>query len=136
MLFRLLRLFFKLRLFRITRRPLREQSYLPAGIRLRTADEKELLRYCGESEIQLPEHHVRAAFARGDLCAVAFVGGRLVGYEWFAHGWSPHIDSVWVEFDTNARYGYKQFVRPQYRGRRIAAGLSTHADDWYRGSGC
>src|SRR4051812_15144219 len=136
MLFRLLRQFLNLHLFRITRRHLREQPYLPPGIRFRTAYERELLRYCGDTEMQLQENHVRAAFARGDLCAVAFIGSRLVGYEWFAHGRAPHIDSVWVEFDTDARYGYKQFVLPQYRGRRIAAGLSTHADNWYRGSGC
>ena len=132
----LLRRFLNLNLFRITSRPLREQPYRPTGIRIRSAEEKEMLQYCGEPEMQLPEGHVRAAFARGDLCAVAFHGSRLVGYEWFANGRTPHIDSVWVDFDTSARYAYKQFVHPQYRGRRVAAGLSTCLDNWYRRSGC
>jgi len=132
MLFNLLGRFLKVYFFRITSRPLREQHYQPSGIRLRQVDETELLPYCGDPEMQLPAGHVRAAFARGDLCAAAFDGSRLAGYEWFAHGRAPHVDSVWVEFAADARYGYKQFVRPQYRGRRIAAGLSTLVDDWHR----
>jgi GNAT superfamily N-acetyltransferase len=135
MLFNLLGRFLKIHVFRITSRPLREQSYQPAGIRLRQVDEAELLPYCADPEMQLPVDHVRAAFARGDVCAAAFDGGRLAGYEWFAHGRAPHIDSVWVEFAADARYAYKQFVRAQYRGRRIAAGLSTHVDDWHRRRG-
>ncbi|MEO8157955.1 MAG: GNAT family N-acetyltransferase [Betaproteobacteria bacterium] len=95
-----------------------------------------LLPHCADAGLQLTESHVRAAYGRGDLCVAAFDGDYLVGYQWFAFGPTPHIDGVWVDFNTSVRYGYKQFVRPEYRGRHIAAGLSTHCDRTCVQRGC
>jgi len=72
---------------------------------------------------------VRAAFERGDLCIGALDGARLVGYLWIGFSATPHVGGVWVDFNPRARYSYKSFVRPAYRGRRIVQGLYVVADD-------
>lgn len=100
----------------------------PAGIHFGIVNEAQLLPHCAHAELELSERHVREASARGDLCVGAFDGGRLVGYQWLAFRPTPHVGGVWVEFDPRARYSYKKFVHPDYRGQRIAAGLSSHAD--------
>lgn len=97
-------------------------------ILVRLMTQAALLPHCADPELELPEPQVRAAFGRGDLCVGALHGAKLVGYQWLAFGPTPHVDGIWVEFDPRSRYSYKKFVRPQYRGRRIAARLSRHAD--------
>ena len=99
-------------------------------------NERELLPHCANPDLNLPRAFVRAAFARGDICVAAFDGSRLVGYQWLAFGPAPHIDGIWVDCYRTARYGYKQFVIPEYRGQRIAAALCTHGDSWSRRRGC
>jgi GNAT superfamily N-acetyltransferase len=107
-----------------------------AHVRYAVMKADELIAHCADRELELSSAQVRAAFARGDLCVGALDGETLVGYEWFAFGPTPHVKGVCVEFDFGARYGYKQFVRPAYRGRRIAAGLSSHGDYWCMRRGC
>ena len=140
MLVRRLRRYLGLQLCRIVSRPLSEDASavgrLSTHISCRLMGERELLPYCTDPELELSERHVRSALARGDLCVAAFDGACLVGYEWFAFGPTPHIDGVWVEFDARARYSYKKFVRPGYRGQRIGPGLSSHGDRWCMQRGC
>ena len=61
----------------------------------------------------------KAALRRGDVCIGVTEAGRPVGYVWFAFGNTPHIHGAWVRLAAGARYLYKAFIRPQYRGRRI-----------------
>ncbi len=102
----------------------------PVNISCRFIDERELIAYCVDPGLELHPTFASSAFDRGDRCVAAFDGGRLIGYEWVAFGPTPHIDGVWVAFDFRARYSYKKFVLPQYRGRHIAGALSVHADRW------
>ncbi len=106
------------------------------NISFRVIEKRDLLPYCADPELELCDPFVRAAFDRGDWCVAAFDGNALIGYHWLAFGPAPHIDGVWVACDARARYGYKQFVRPQYRGRRIAGRLSTHCDALCAQRGC
>jgi GNAT superfamily N-acetyltransferase len=128
---RRLKLHFGLEVFRVVTRPLAATG-APEGrlkhIRYGLLSETETLPHCADLELELPESHVRAAFRRGDLCVGAIHGEKLVGYQWLAFGPTPHVDGVWVAFDRRSRYSYKKFVRSDYRGQRIAAGLSSHAD--------
>jgi GNAT superfamily N-acetyltransferase len=78
---------------------------------------------------------VREAAQRGDLCVGALAAGTLAGYVWFAREQAPHVQGVWVRVPERAIYRYKAFVRPQYRGRRIAPALDTFAERLLGGSG-
>jgi GNAT superfamily N-acetyltransferase len=90
--------------------------------------EAELLRWCSEPELELNEQRVRSALARGDLCLGAFHGERLVGYQWIGLGSTPHVAGLWVQVKPDDCYIYKKFVRPAYRGQRIAGQLNVHAN--------
>lgn len=123
-----------LQLCRVVCRPLADAPghEAPGDVVFRLASEAELLPHCADPELELSARHVREACGRGDLCVIAFRGEKLVGYQWLAFRSTPHVAGVWVEFDSRARYSYKKFVRPECRGQRIAAGLSTHADQFCR----
>ncbi|MGH8669909.1 MAG: hypothetical protein ACREUN_00195 [Burkholderiales bacterium] len=98
------------------------------GFTYRALLEPEALACCADAELELRPDAVQAAFARGDVCLAALEGARVVGYVWLAFGPAPHTRGTWVHFDPQARYSYKKFVRPAYRGRRIAHGLNALAD--------
>ena len=136
MLIRSMRRCLGLHLYRVVSRPLGHEPSPPGRIDYRLMDERELLPHFEDPDLELFEPHVRSAFARGDLCVGALEGELLVGYQWLAFGPTPHTDGVWVDFAPEARYGYKQFVRPEYRGSRIAAALSAYGDPWCRRRGC
>jgi GNAT superfamily N-acetyltransferase len=95
----------------------------------RLMTEAEMLGYCDDCELELTPEKVRSAFGRGALCVGALHDDALLGYIWLAFGSTPHVGGVWVDFPPDARYSYKSFVRPLWRGRRIAAGLAAHADE-------
>ena len=99
-----------------------------ADLEFRALRACELLRWCRDPALELEPEQVRAAWLRGDRCLGALHGERLVGYLWLAYGPTPHTDGLWVEFHPDARYSYKKFVLPDYRGKRTAHGLSALAD--------
>jgi hypothetical protein len=125
-----LRGYLGLNLCRIVSRPLSQDEIavdkLNSHIFYRPIGEQELLQHCADPELVLSPRYIRLACARGDLCVAAFDGTRLVGYQWFAFGATPHVDGVWVDFSPGACYCYNQFVRPAHRGQHIAAGLTTY----------
>ena len=123
-------------LCRVVSRPLGCEQTPPGPIHYCLMGERDLLPHCADADLELSERHVRSAFSRGDLCVGAFAGERLVGYEWLAFRATPHIDGVWVDFDPGSRYGYKKFVLPEFRGQRIAAGLSAYGDPSCLRRGC
>lgn len=56
-------------------------------------------------------------FERNDHCAVAIVGGRIVGYEWFCDKPS-HLEERYaykVEIAPDAIYAYDAFILPEHR---------------------
>jgi GNAT superfamily N-acetyltransferase len=95
----------------------------------RMLGEAELLAWCADPELELGESMVRGALAKGDSCVGAFIDGRLVGYVWLAFGPGAYNGEVRVLIDSQSRYTYKLFVRPGYRGQRIARRLHDRAAD-------
>ena len=90
--------------------------------------EPDVLQYCATPGLDLEPARVRAAFARGDVCAAAFDSGALVGYCWFAFAPVPHLDGVWVDFHEEGVWMYKSLVLPSHRGRGIAPALYRATD--------
>ena len=115
--------------YRVLCRPLsRVPAEPPAGIVLRPLDEQVMLEHCADPELQLSAQKSKAAFSRGETCIGALDGGRLAGYAWFAFRAAPHVNGIWMDFDPRVIYTYRAFVRPGYRGRRIAPALYRFAD--------
>lgn len=88
----------------------------------------EMLQRCADPALELSPAKAAAAFARGEICAGALDGERLAGYAWFAFAPTPHVDGLWMDFDADVAYTYRTFVRPEHRGRGIAAALYRLAD--------
>jgi GNAT superfamily N-acetyltransferase len=101
---------------------------VPGGLALGMLGKLDLVPYCREIGLDLPAEKAEAAFARGDLCAGAFEGARLVGYCWFAFSPLPHLDGVWVDFHREGVWIYKSFVLASHRGRGIASALYRFTD--------
>jgi GNAT superfamily N-acetyltransferase len=101
-----------------------EGRVLKGILEYRLMSEADLLPWSREPVLELKESMLRAAFARGDRCVGAFAGDRLVGYVFFAFQATPYSGDIWVDFDKRARYAYKAFLLPAYRGRR--AGLELY----------
>ena len=117
-----------LEVWQLLMRPLRRDAATPpTGIEMRTVSAEEMALW-DESELAVTPTKAAQAFARGDLCVGAFDGTRLIGYAWFASRPAPHVDGLWMAFDSNAVYIYRALVRPEYRGRGIAPALYHFAD--------
>jgi len=114
----------------VTTRPLFEAPRLlpPEGIEVRYPTREELQAAAGRGDMMLDGPRLDDALARGDLCSAAFDGNRMIGYAWSAFRTAPHIDDIWIEFQPPYRYGYKSFVLPEYRGRRVSNGMATQSD--------
>jgi GNAT superfamily N-acetyltransferase len=119
-----------LRLFRFYARAVASDKagLASAGLEVRALQAEAVLPLCPEDDLNLRPEMATAAFARGDVCVAAFVGGSLAGYCWLSSVSLPHLDGVWVEFAPEVAWVYKSFVRPPYRGRGIAAALYGFTD--------
>lgn len=71
---------------------------------------------------------VEAALTRGDLCAAAFDGERIVAYTWRAFHTAPHAHDLCLRFRTPYRYGYKAFTLPACRGMHLQTFLAPVTD--------
>jgi len=117
------------RVFRIFGRRLRAWAG-PAASRVdcRLLPQSEVLGFCADPTLDLVPSKVQAAYRRGDLCVGAFQQGELAGYCWYALSPAPHMDGAWLAFPEHVVYIYKSYVRPEFRGRGIAAALYGFAD--------
>lgn len=122
---------FDLNFCRVTTRPLGNIP-LPATrtthCEYRSLSEAELIQFAADPELQLTPDLVRAALRRNDVCIGAVENNRLIAYTWIAFDATPHLDGLWVSFTQRARYAYKVFVRPEYRGSHIAGEMNVFGD--------
>jgi GNAT superfamily N-acetyltransferase len=105
-------------------------------LEIRIASREELHLAALQMPQQLPEEFVDAAVERGDLCAAAFDRGILVGFMWVSFSGAPLIDELWAEVQPPFTYGYKSFVLPEYRGRRVLARMADARDQASLDRGC
>jgi GNAT superfamily N-acetyltransferase len=119
-----------LHVFRVLRTPLDPAAPRPdsPGIEIRLMSASDITARCGDPGLDLSRDRVREALLRGDVCVGALQNGELIGYVWFAYRTAPHVGGVWVDFPPQAVYRYKSFVRPEWRGKRIAALLYGFAN--------
>lgn len=101
---------------------------LEDGIECRLLTEREVLDFAVDPALQLDAAWIRNAFVNGGACLGALQSGRLIGYNWLAYADTQYARGVWLRLQGPFRYSYKTFVRPEYRGRRIAQALHALAD--------
>lgn len=119
----------RLRVFRVFDRALEHRSFdAGPGLEYCVLDEAQALELCADPTLDLAQSKIQAAYARGDVCAGAFIKSELAGYCWFAFSAAPHMDSAWIDFPSQVVYTYKSYVRPACRGRGIAPALYRFAD--------
>ena len=110
-------------------RPWEESVPVPVrNERLRYAvlAEVQVLAWCKDPALELDRRQVRRALRRGDVCIGVTEEGFPLGYVWYAYRAAPHSGELWVEFQPRFGYAYKSFIRPEHRGRGIAAELYAH----------
>ena len=73
---------------------------------------EDLVRAAEDPAFGLATADIDTALARGDICAAAFDGERLVSYVWRSFSTARYGDDVWVEIRTPYRYAYKGFTDP------------------------
>lgn len=105
-----------------------ERANSVAGCTVRLADRDNLLAAARDPEFGLVPADIDAALARGDICAAAFEGDRMVSYVWRSFSSARYGDDLWVEIQKPYRYGYKGFTQPEYRGRHIQNTVALFTD--------
>jgi GNAT superfamily N-acetyltransferase len=119
-------------ILRVLQRDLGGAARVPCtrrNIECRVLSEHELVAFALDPQLELDHAWVRNAYASGGVCLGALEDRRLLGYTWLAFRDTPYTRGVWIGFDSKFRYSYKSFVRPQYRGQRIAQALHALADE-------
>jgi len=114
-------------LARVMTRPLDEALPGRSELEYVVLAEADLAPAYRDRSLHLDPTAVRTAFARGDACVGAFDAGRLVGYLWYSYAATPHAGRVWVDVPAHARYAYKAFLLPEYRGRGLGEEMYTSA---------
>ena len=98
------------------------------GLTMRKASREDLLTAARENPAQLSLAFVDDALARGDYCAAAFDGSRMVAWAWASFDTAPHDDGLWVKVEPPYSYGYKWYTKPEYRGQGIIGQLAIFRD--------
>ena len=122
-----------LRLCVVQVRPLRSDAShgkLAARRSLRRASTSELLEASADPQLDLKAEWIKRAEARGEICLAVFEEGSIIAYLWRAFGPTPHMDGLWVHFDSRLSYSFKGFTRPEHRRQRLQQALSYALDDW------
>ena len=114
-------------LARVMTRPLQETARAGSVLEYAVLAEPDLASAYRDPSLNLHPAAAAAAFARGDACVGALDAGRLVGYLWYSYAATPHAGDVWVDVPRHARYAYKAFLLPEYRGRGLGEEMYTCA---------
>lgn len=112
-----------LKIVQVYRRP-HVTDFLPpkqlSGVEFRLLTREELAKYAVDEANQLPTEFVQSALAKGDVSIGAIRHGALLGYTWWTnHPGCEEGGRIIVKIAPTENYGYKGFVRPEYRGQGI-----------------
>lgn len=103
----------------------------PSGLSLRILDRATILAASEDRELDMSRAWVESALAYGGVAFGAFDGNTLVAYDWRTLDVAPHVDGFWIKVNRPYRYGYKAFVRREYRGKRIIFSLTCFSDAYF-----
>ncbi len=100
---------------------------------MRIADKEDMTRAVAQGDSEISADFAEVAMARGDHCAAAFDGDRMISYAWRTYACAPfHADrhcDVWLEIAPPFRYGYKALTLPEFRGLRLQDQLIGVSDE-------
>ena len=79
----------------------------PEGCQFSILSAQELLDFSHDPALRLADTWIKDAFARGEVCAGAPLGGKLVAYCWRVFSATPHDrkHNIWIDFNDDAVYG-------------------------------
>lgn len=102
---------------------------LPAGLRCRFLEPEEVLRRAADPSNTLSLPLADRITRLGHRCLGAFDGERLIAHGWYATGVVPAADhwGIPMSLPPGVALSYLAFTHPEYRGRRIHAGLKARA---------
>ena len=98
-------------------------------------DAEALIASARLPELDLPEHFVREALEKDDICDAVLCDGSIVSYSWTAFTQTHDDDGVFVGFGKEYGYGYKAFTLPDYRGRHLLRFARPRRDRYFIESG-
>ncbi len=111
-----------------------EPDYVPldehtGDFEFRALTLQELLIAAQNPELGLSPEFVRFAFSRGDICTGCLHENALVAYSWKTLSRAPIARRLWICIDQQPQfYGYKAFVLPKFRGRRLSTSVARASD--------
>jgi GNAT superfamily N-acetyltransferase len=86
----------------------------------RVATRAEILRCCGNAELDLCTDVVNRRFDRGDICIASYDREQIIGYDWYStEPMRLHRSRFRLRFPEGLVYDRWGFVMPRYRGRGI-----------------
>lgn len=91
--------------------------------------EKELLKYCNDPELEMTPSKVHTFISRGHLCAGGVKDGALITYVWRSYGPTEHTKDIWIDVNTNCRYGFKSLTIEAFRGQRLHSYLTLMTEN-------
>ena len=103
-----------------------------AEVRFATADDLN-----GMTGLQDKRALFARRFAEGDLCVIALVDGRIVGYEWFSDQ-PVHHEAGWnyrIDIPCGYVYAYDAYIDPAYRNTGVWLRFKAYLADWMTACG-
>jgi hypothetical protein len=100
---------------------------LAEDIECRIANSHDLHRAISNTRLGISQDFLRAAEARGDICAAAFKSSEMISYSWKSFSHAPHTTDVMVRFAPGFCYSYKIFTLPEHRGMHILEAAAVPA---------
>ncbi len=89
------------------------------GIRYRPLTPEDFGNQSLNRELDISHSFLNKAFSQGDQCVGALVEDQVVGYLWRTTQAVELSHPLYMEFGDKLYYRYKEFVKPEYRGRGI-----------------
>lgn len=113
-----------IQIYRIGRRPLdsidRERRECPPELHVKLLTPEELLEASSDPSLELPRQVAEASIARRDVVVGGFSDSNLIAYVFASMESAPHDDYFSVRVRKPFRYSFKNFTRPEYRGRGVS----------------
>jgi len=95
------------------------KSFYDNGYTFRPVKEEDFEKIPDLLALDLTQAFLDKVKLRKDKCAGAFFQEKLIGYTWSTTEAVEINNGVYLSFNDNCYYGYKNFVLPEHRGKGI-----------------